>query len=140
MLAGYIFVALKGQKLDGKDFITEAQKNGAILILAENLKKENVISLKEGMSRKIYSLLLSCFHEKQPKQIIGVTGTNGKTSVVFFINSILNKLNNKSGIIGTLGSNFKNIQSNLTTPDPLHIAQLLQKFYKLCFMKIINLF
>ena len=50
---GYIFVALKGQKLDGKDFITEAQKNGAILIVAENFKKDNVISLKEVVSKNV---------------------------------------------------------------------------------------
>ena len=93
---GYIFVALKGEKLDGKDFITEAQKNGAILIVAENLKNDNVISIKEGMSRKVYSLLLSCFHEKQPKQIIGVTGTNGKTSVVEFCRQIWGQANWKA--------------------------------------------
>jgi len=42
---GYIFVALKGQKFDGKDFIEEAEKNGAFIILAESFDKENVISL-----------------------------------------------------------------------------------------------
>ena len=67
---GYIFVALKGQKFDGTDFIAEAEKNGALIILAESFDKENVISLTKGTSRKVYSLLLSCFHEKQPKQIL----------------------------------------------------------------------
>ena len=131
---GYIFVALKGQKLDGKDFITEAQKNGAILIVAENLKKDNVISLKEGMSRKVYSLLLSCFHEKQPKQIIGVTGTNGKTSVVEFCRQIWGQANWKAASMGTLGTkintsseknNILKSNENLTTYEPSRLYKQL---------------
>ena len=81
---GYIFIAIKGENFDGSNYIEDAQKNGALLTLAEGIEDKNVFSLKKGASRLMYSLLLGCFYEKQPKQIIGVTGTNGKTSVVEF--------------------------------------------------------
>ncbi|MDC1356683.1 UDP-N-acetylmuramoyl-L-alanyl-D-glutamate--2,6-diaminopimelate ligase [Pseudomonadota bacterium] len=131
---GYIFVALKGQKFDGTDFIAEAEKNGALIILAESFDKENVISLTKGTSRKVYSLLLSCFHEKQPKQIVGVTGTNGKTSVVEFCRQIWEQASWKAASMGTLGTKIGTISEkynlltsteNLTTYDPADLYEQL---------------
>ena len=131
---GYIFVALKGQKFDGKDFIEEAKKNGALIILAENFDKENIISLTKGTSRKVYSLLLSCFHEKQPKQIVGVTGTNGKTSVVEFCRQIWEQASWKAASMGTLGTKIGTISEknnlltsteNLTTYEPADLYEQL---------------
>jgi UDP-N-acetylmuramoyl-L-alanyl-D-glutamate--2,6-diaminopimelate ligase len=123
----YIFVALRGQKFNGTDFIAEAEKNGALVILAENFYKENVISLTKETSRKVYSLLLSCFHENQPKQIVGVTGTNGKTSVVEFCRQIWERAGWKATSMGTLGTKIDTISAkkhllmstgNLTTYEP----------------------
>jgi UDP-N-acetylmuramyl tripeptide synthase len=114
---GYIFVALKGQKFDGKDFIKEAEKNGALIILAESFHKENVISLTKGTSRKVYSLLLSCFHEQQPKQIVGVTGTNGKTSVVEFCRQIWEQASWKTASMGTLGTKIGTISEKKESID-----------------------
>ena len=130
----YIFVALKGQKLDGSNFITEAKKNGAILILAEELNKEDVFSLKKGTARKTYSLLLSSFHDKQPKQIVGVTGTNGKTSVVEFCRQIWKQASWKAASMGTLGTKINAINekknllkstNNLTTFEPANLYEQL---------------
>ena len=123
----YIFVALKGQKFDGSNFITEAKKNGAVLILSEDSNKENVFSLKKGTARKIYSLLLSSFYENQPRQIVGVTGTNGKTSVVEFCRQIWGQASWKAASMGTLGTKIDTISDksnlikstdNLTTYEP----------------------
>jgi UDP-N-acetylmuramyl tripeptide synthase len=86
--SGYIFVAIKGQKFDGNNFINEAQSNGAFLIVSESISKQNCILIKNGSSRLIYSILLSCFIKNQPNVIIGVTGTNGKTSTVDFCRQI----------------------------------------------------
>ena len=130
----YIFVALKGRKFDGSNFITEAKKNGAVLILTEDLNKKGVFSLKKGTARKIYSLLLSSFYENQPKQIIGVTGTNGKTSVVEFCRQIWGQANWKAASMGTLGtkvdtiSEKKNLlksKDRLTTFEPMHLYEQL---------------
>ena len=130
----YIFVALKGQKFDGSNFIKDAKKNGAILILAEDFNDENVFSLKKGTARKIYSLLLSSFHEKQPKQIVGVTGTNGKTSVVEFCRQIWGQASWKAASMGTLGTKIDTITEknnlfkstdNLTTFEPSDLYEQL---------------
>ena len=128
----FIFFAIKGDKNNGNDYIDEVLKKqpSAIITSQKKIYKTNIPIIIVKDVRKEYAMAAYNFYSHKIDNKIAVTGTNGKTSVVFFINSILNKLNNKSGIIGTLGSNFKNIQSNLTTPDPLHIAQLLQKFYK----------
>ena len=85
---GYIFIAIKGIQFDGCKFIQEARKNGAVLIIAEEINEENVVSIKKEYSRKIYALLAASYYKNQPQQIIGVTGTNGKTSVVEFCRQI----------------------------------------------------
>jgi UDP-N-acetylmuramoyl-L-alanyl-D-glutamate--2,6-diaminopimelate ligase len=54
---GYIFIAIKGFQFDGYKFIQEARKNGAILIIAEEINEKNVVSIKKGSSREIYALL-----------------------------------------------------------------------------------
>lgn len=127
---GYIFVAIKGQKFNGSDFILDAQKNGALLILTEEINIENVIPIQKGTSRQIYSLLLSCFYRKQPEQIIGVTGTNGKTSVVEFCRQIWSQAGWKAASMGTLGTKIEkkaektfslNSNINLTTFEPLDL-------------------
>ena len=130
----YIFVALKGQKFNGSNFITEAKKNGAILIFAEDNDKDDVFSLKKGTARKIYSLLLSSFYDNQPKQIVGVTGTNGKTSVVEFCRQIWGQASWKAASMGTLGTNIDAISdrsnlikgtNNLTTFEPADLYEQL---------------
>ena len=78
----FIFVVIKGEKFDGADFITEAEENGAFLIIAEKSYNKNVLYIKREKVRHIYTILLASFYSKQPKQIIGVTGTNGKLSLI----------------------------------------------------------
>ena len=110
--SGYIFVAIKGQKFDGNNFINEAQSNGAFLIVSESISKQNCILIKNGSSRLIYSILLSCFLKNQPNVIIGVTGTNGKTSTVDFCRQIWTHAGWKAASMGTLGIK---IDSNQTS-------------------------
>ncbi|MFL2830914.1 MAG: Mur ligase domain-containing protein [Candidatus Puniceispirillales bacterium] len=100
----YIFVAIKGEKFDGADFITEAENNGAFLILAEISFNKNVLFIKKETARHIYTILLSSFYTKQPKQIIGVTGTNGKTSTVEFCRQLWAQAGWKAASMGTLGT------------------------------------
>ena len=69
----YIFVAIKGKKYDGSDFIDEAKQNGAFLIIGNKSDDEFIISSNEISKRLIYTELLSSFYESQPKEIIGVT-------------------------------------------------------------------
>ena len=124
---GYIFVAIKGEKFDGADFITEAENNGAFLTIAEKSYNKNVLCIKKETARHIYTILLSSFYSKQPKQIIGVTGTNGKTSTVEFCRQLWAQAGWKAASMGTLGTKtetaintgvYKNSKENLTTFEP----------------------
>ena len=123
----FIFVAIKGEKFDGSDFILEAKENGAFLIIENNSDNDDVISTNKVSTRLIYTELLASFYDKQPKEIIGVTGTNGKTSTVEFCRQIWVQAGWKAASMGTLGTKIENTQNkslskssknNLTTFDP----------------------
>ena len=92
---GFIFFAIKGNKSNGENYINQAIKNGAtIIICSKGCKfqstKVNVIKTKKV--RKYLSEITSKFYKLKPKNIIAVTGTNGKTSVAdFFLSNIRHK-------------------------------------------------
>ena len=123
----YIFVAIKGAQFDGSDFITEARQNGAFLIIADKSEDKTVISTNKISTRLVYTELLASFYYKQPKEIIGVTGTNGKTSTVEFCRQLWAQAGWKAASMGTLGTNIENTLNknflkssgqNLTTFEP----------------------
>ena len=132
---GYIFFAIRGHNSNGEKFINEAVNNGAIAIICSkkcNYKSVNTPVFKTADIRFFLSETASKFYHLKPKNIIAVTGTNGKTSVADLFYQILNinKINVAS--IGTLGIKFKNkiIKSDLTSPDTIHLHQILQKLKK----------
>ena len=126
----YIFVAIKGQKFDGSDFIFEARKNGAFLIVSNKSIDDDVIFTSTISTRLIYTELLSSYYKKQPKEIIGVTGTNGKTSTVEFCRQLWVQAGWKAASMGTLGTKIEtslnkrflsSSKNNLTTFDPAEL-------------------
>ena len=131
----YIFVAIKGERFDGTTFISEAEKNGAFLIIAEEFCTKNIFSVKKGTARYVYAILLATFYNKQPKEIVGVTGTNGKTSTVEFCRQLWVQAGWKAASMGTLGIKtetplnniiYKNSHKNLTTFEPSDLYQNLK--------------
>ena len=132
---GNIFFAIKGNKNSGKNFIDVAiKKKASCIIIDQNLdkKKYKIPIIKVKNSRKSLSEACSNLYKKKPKNIIAVTGTNGKSSVANFFFQIffLNKL--FSGSIGTLGiktNTFKK-NTNLTSLDPLLLHRNLFDFAK----------
>ena len=112
-----IFFAIKGNKVDGNDYIKAAIKNGAKVIISEKkIKKikKNVIFLYSQNVRKLLSEVSYKILNKRPKKLIAVTGTNGKSSIADFYYQIL-KLNSKRvASIGTIGVRFKDKKKNLT--------------------------
>ena len=83
----YIFFAIKGGKLNGEDFINQAVKNGAkVIICSKNCKYRNkeTLIIKTNETKDFLSKIVSKFYKLKPKCIIAVTGTNGKTSVADF--------------------------------------------------------
>ncbi len=90
----FIFFALKGNNLNGEIFINEAIKNGAALIICSKkskFKDKKVPIIKTKNVRVYLSEITSKFYKLKPKNMIAVTGTNGKTSVADFFYQILKK-------------------------------------------------
>jgi len=114
--AGDLFFALKGGSTDGKQYITEALSRGAIGIIEGDNAREQMSLL----AKKFYN------NACDKLKIIGITGTNGKTTTSHMIAHILRKAGKKVGLIGTLGAsiNGKPIPSTLTTPDPIELHSI----------------
>ncbi|MCB0730497.1 MAG: UDP-N-acetylmuramoyl-L-alanyl-D-glutamate--2,6-diaminopimelate ligase, partial [Ignavibacteriae bacterium] len=134
-----IFVAIKGFKLDGHKFIPQAISNGASAVVLENddnqfdqlLKKNNVVKILVNNSRKTLAQISNTFYNTPSAKLnlIGITGTKGKTTTSYFIKNILESAGRKTGLIGTnknmIGS--KEISTKLTTPESHVINYLLNE-------------
>jgi len=126
----FIFVAICGQQFDGNDYIDEAIKNGAAIIYTENdIKNKEVPIIKVENSRIKLAELLNEFYgyPTEDMKIIGVTGTNGKTTTTHIIDNIFKEANKKTALIGSLGlkidDEYTNI--NMTTPDAENLYEIL---------------
>jgi MurE/MurF fusion protein len=128
---GYIFFAIKGNDVNGEKFIDESINKGAsIIVCSSNCKYKNkkVFIIKSKYIRNLLSEVSSKFYRLKPKNIIAVTGTNGKTSVADFFYQILSLCNVPVASIGTLGVKYKNkiLKTGLTSPDTISIHKYLQ--------------
>mgnify|MGYP000850479330 CR=1 FL=1 len=132
---GFIFFAIKGNKSNGENYINQAIKNGAILIICEESSKfhsSKINIIKTKKVRSYLSEIASKFYKLKPKNIIAVTGTNGKTSVADFFYQILDANNISVASIGTLGVKYKKktIKTDLTSPDIITLHKSLHKLKK----------
>lgn len=140
VIKGSLFVCIKGFKLDGHDYIVDAVNSGAVAILVEDeLKKypEDVVVIKVENTRKVLPQIGSIFYGDPSKylNVVGITGTNGKTSVSIFIANILESVNRKVGIIGTIDNRIGNKVLKLdrttpTTPESLDLQYILHEMKK----------
>ena len=144
---GDLFVAVKGFKNDGHHFIGSAVENGASIIVCQLLPKnviKEVTYVLVSDSRKALAMISSNFYNDPSGKLklVGVTGTNGKTSCTTLMYQLFKRLNKKVGLISTniILINGKKIQSNQTTPDPLFLNNILNEMVKLeveyCFMEV----
>lgn len=131
-----LFVAVKGFSNDGHDFLPEVCEKGAIGVIVENI--ENIPQNYAGAviqvenARVALSTLAHHFFGKPSENLkcIGVTGTNGKTSVTYLIEKILEQANIPTAVMGTIDHHFQkqSFPSVLTTPDPLTLQSRLNQF------------
>jgi murE/murF fusion protein len=127
-----IFFAIKGNKLDGNDYIDEAIKKGAKVIVSENRltkKKSNIVFLHSKNPRKLLSqVCYKILDKKKPKKLVAVTGTNGKSSIADFYYQILSFNFKKAASIGTIGIRFRNKKKFLTntTLDSIKLSSILK--------------
>ena len=127
---GDTFIALRGNTYDGHNYIKEAINNGAIKVIVEEGNYEvetiKVLDTKEYLYNYINEYYVPLIKNLK---IIGVTGTNGKTTSCFLIYQMLNMLNKPTAYIGTIGFYIKDkiIELENTTPDILTTYQLLEE-------------
>jgi UDP-N-acetylmuramoyl-L-alanyl-D-glutamate--2,6-diaminopimelate ligase len=134
---GYLFVAIKGQITDGHFFVDKAIKNGARAIILERPLKTplKIVQVLVKDSKTALSEVSQVFYHFPNKKIkiIGITGTQGKTSTSFFVKSVLEESNRKSGLIGTIyyKSGKKILKmAQRTTPMSLDILKFFDRFQK----------
>jgi len=137
--AGSLFLAYPGDKADGRNYIDEAIKKGAVAVLWDpkdfswkpNWKIENtpIKNLRQQAGR-----IADQFYKKPSEKLwtIGVTGTNGKTSITQWISQCFNFLGRKTAVIGTLGNGLPNqlVPTQNTTPDAVMLQGLLADYVK----------
>ena len=126
---GQIFIAIKGNTVDGHDFIEEAINNGAIKVIGEkelnlSIPYEKVENTKEYLKKVLVNEYADTINNLK---LIGVTGTNGKTTSCYLTYQMLQKLGKKAAYLGTIGyyQNDTFIELNNTTPDILTLYKLL---------------
>jgi len=123
---GFLFAAFKGERSDGCDFIPAAVERGASVILAPQgtAPIDGVELVTDANPRKKFASLVAEFYPEQPETIVAVTGTQGTTSIVNFVEQIWKSLGYKAASIGTLqgGQN-----ANMTTSDPVTLHKNLTK-------------
>lgn len=128
VVKGDTFIALKGNTVDGHDFIDSAIKNGAEKIICEHGKYDvDTINVSDTHEYLKNYLVNNYSKEFEDLKLIGVTGTSGKTTTCFLTYQILNKLGIKTCYIGTIGCYIDNdvVELSNTTPDILELYNLL---------------
>ncbi|MEG0180698.1 MAG: UDP-N-acetylmuramoyl-L-alanyl-D-glutamate--2,6-diaminopimelate ligase, partial [Peptostreptococcaceae bacterium] len=140
-----LFICVKGFTVDGHDFIDKAIEKGAkAFLVEEEIDREGITFIKVKNTREDMAKVADNFykHPSQRFEVIGVTGTNGKTSITTFLDEILISDNNKVGLIGTIkiSDGDKEIESNSTTPESRDLQQYFDKMIdngcKYCAMEV----
>ena len=125
-----LFVAVKGERVDGHEFISEAMNGGMVALVSQQPLDEVALPfVRVDDSRKALGLLGSCFYEEPSShmRMIGVTGTNGKTTTTYICKALLEALGRPVGLIGTVAYQIgeRSIPATHTTPGSLELQQLL---------------
>lgn len=129
---GAAFFCIRGTKADGHEFVEEAINRGASVIVCERKveAKEGITQVLVSDSRLAYSLMSAAFfgHPSRYLKLIGVTGTNGKTTTTHLIEGIFKSAGYKTGLIGTVYCRIVDsiIPVSLTTPDPFELQSILK--------------
>lgn len=130
VVPGALFIALKGQKIDGSEFVKQATERGAEAIVVESpLHNQKITTVNVPDSRKALADLSCAFyrHPASKLKLAGVTGTNGKTTTAYLLKHLLESNGLRSGLIGTVRYEIGNriLPASRTTPESLEINDLL---------------
>lgn len=131
---GYLFAAIRGEKSDGHQFIENAVNDGAVAVLCERIPqntKGGVTYIKVDDASFALAKIASNFYNNPSSDLYlaGVTGTNGKTTLTYLLESVWRKQNRTPGLIGTIENRYAGISDSsiMTTPDSIELSKLLYR-------------
>jgi len=128
---GSLFICIKGYTVDGHDFAASAINNGAVAILAERPLDLDVPVIVVNDTTRAMAVLANAFYGQPTKKLhlIGITGTNGKTTTSHLIEKIFADAGKKTGLIGTMYTKIANetIETKNTTPESLTLQKTFQQ-------------
>ena len=131
---GHLFVAIKGTQTDGHRFIPKAIASGAAAVLCEDLpeeRQEGVTYVKVASTEEAVGPVATMFYGEPSKhlKLVGVTGTNGKTTIATLLYNMFRKFGHKCGLLSTVCNYIEDeaIPADHTTPDPIELNYLLSK-------------
>ena len=147
VVACTMFVALRGTQVDGHDYIEKAVEDGALSVICEEFPEninENVTYIKVQDTAQAFGIIASNYYDNPSEKLklVGVTGTNGKTTSVTLMYDLFRLLGYKVGLISTVVNKIhaEKVESTHTTPNALELNKLLSKMVEkgcsYCFMEV----
>ena len=136
VVPGDVFVAVRGQIQDGRKYIDQSVEKGAVAVIYENsdgfrYEKDGIVSIGVSDLEQKLPAIASVFYGEPSRKIglIGITGTNGKSSTAYYIAQFFGYLGIKCGIVGTVGNGFVgDLRTSVnTTPGPVEIQRELMR-------------
>lgn len=142
-----VFVAIRGEANDGHEFIAKAEENGAIAVVCEELPAKQINGITYVLvenTKEALAMMANNFYQQPSEKLklIGVTGTNGKTTISSLLHQLFTLAGYKVGLISTIKIvvGEEEFPTRLTTPDSLTINKYLQKMndagVEFCFMEV----
>ena len=142
-----LFVAIKGTLSDGHDYIEQATKNGVAAVVCEKIpenRKPEITYVEVKNSHKALGIIASNFFENpsEKMKIVGITGTNGKTTCATMLYDLFKLLGKKVGLVSTVNNKIHNqiVPATHTTPDPVSLNHLFREMVDAgctyCFMEV----
>ena len=131
---GHLFIAMRGTQVDGHKFIPKAEELGAAAILCEQIpeeKKEGVTYVQVANTEDVVGQVATTFYGNPTSKLklVGVTGTNGKTTIATLLYNMFRKMGHKCGLLSTVCNYVEGeaYPTDHTTPDPIELNELLGK-------------
>ena len=131
---GHLFIAMRGTQVDGHKFIPKAEELGAAAILCEQIpeeKKQGVTYVQVADTEDVVGQVATTFYGNPTSKLklVGVTGTNGKTTIATLLYNMFRKMGHKCGLLSTVCNYVEGeaYPTDHTTPDPIELNELLGK-------------
>lgn len=126
--SGFVFVAVKGTRVDGADFVGDAVARGAVAVICDHMVSAEVPVIVVENPRVVLAQMANILYPSEGLKKVAITGTNGKTSTVYYVAEIMNAIGLCTASFGTIGIDSPVYKKNgsMTTPDTVSIHKELQ--------------